>query len=199
MCRNPYADLTQYLKSFNRRRLNVATKNTKFKIPDEDHAESIRRRVYDGWTTTRIVDSWIEKYPEWRHIDRKKFRDASSLSNPNAKRCSDKWRDMYERTLAEFRDDRCKLLEASAGKASSAISELLEKVRSGIPDVAIETAHDLLAVARAIVPVKHIALHETAKTINEHHNSMRPNNHVPPIDRLRRHRSLDRGTEKPER
>ena len=171
----------------------MATENDKFKISDEDHAEAIHRRVYDGWTTSQIVDSWIKKYPAWRHIERKRFSDASSLSNPNAKRCSTKWRGIYERTLAEYREERRKLLEAAAGKAVSAISELVEKVRCGIRDVSVDNPNDLLTVARAIGPVKEIALRETAKSVNGNHHSVNPSNQGPAIDRIRRHRRLDRG------
>ena len=198
MCRYPCADLTNYLKSFTRRQLNVATENDKFKIADEDHAESIRRRVYDGWTTTQIVDSWIEKYPEWKHIERRKFTDASLLSNPGSMRFSKKWRDIYTRHLANFNEERNALLQAAAGKASGAISELVEKVRCGIRDVSVDNANDLLTLARAIVPVKDMALHETAKKINGHHNSINPANQGATIDRIRRHRRLDRGIKKTE-
>ena len=176
----------------------MATTDDKFKISHEDHAEGIRRRVYDGWTTSQIIDSWIEKYPKWKHIDRKKFRDASSLSNPNTKRCSAKWHEIYERTFAEFREERAKILEATAGKASSAISELVEKVRSGIRDVIVENARDLLAVARSIIPVKEVALHEAAKSSHEHNRSRHRNNQPSTIDRLQRHRRLDRGSKKTE-
>ena len=198
MCRNPYADLTRYLKSFKRRRLNVETKNTKFKIPDEDHVESIRRRVYDGWTTTRIVDSWIEKYPEWKHIERQKFRDASLLSNPGSKRFSKKWREIYARTLTNFNEEHRALLQATAGKASTTISELVEKVRCGIRDISVDNANDLLTLARTINQVKDIALHETTKSRDEHHNSITLCNQGHRISRLQRHRRLDRGSKKPE-
>ena len=134
----------------------------------------------------------------WKHIDRSKFTDASLLSNPGSTRFSKKWRDIYARHLANFNEERSALLQAAAGKASSAISELVEKVRRGIRDVSVDNANDLLTVARAIVPVKDIALHETAKTINGNHRSINPSNQRSTIDRIRRHRRLDRGTEKSE-
>ena len=176
----------------------MATKNDKLKISGEDHAEGIRRRIYDGWTTTQIIDSWIEKYPEWKHIERQKFRDASLLSNPGSKRFSKRWREIYARTLTNFNEERRALLQATAGKASTAISELVEKVRCGIHDISIDNANDLLTLARAIVPVKDIALHEIAKVTNGNHNSINPPNQGPIIDRIRRHRRLDRGTQKSE-
>ena len=176
----------------------MATTTDKFKISDEDHAEGIRRRVYDGWTTSQIVDSWIEKYPQWKHIDRKKFTDASLLSNPGSTRFSKKWSDIFARTLANFNEERRALLQATAGKASTAILELVEKVRRSARDISIDNAHDLLAVSRSIYPVKDIAHHEAAKLTDEHHRSISPSNQRPAIDRLRRHRRLDRGNKKSE-
>ena len=90
------------------------------------------------------------------------------------------------------------MLQAAAGKASSAISELVEKIRRGIRDVSVDNANDLLTVARAIVPVKDIALHETVKPRHVHNHSVGTANQGPAIDRLRRHRKLDRGIEKSE-
>ncbi|MDE0042852.1 MAG: hypothetical protein OXT74_12510 [Candidatus Poribacteria bacterium] len=176
----------------------MKTENDKIKISDEDHAEAIRRRVYDGWTTSRIVDSWIEKYPEWNHIERKKFRDASLLSNPASTRFSKKWREIYVRHLANFNEERSAVLQAAAGKTSSVILELVEKVRRGVQGISVDNANDLLTVARAINTVKDVALHETEKSINGHNHSIRSHNHVSSIDRLRRHRRLDRGTKKTE-
>lgn len=177
----------------------MATTDDKFKISHADHAEGIRRRVYDGWNTSQIVDSWIEKYPKCKHIDRQKFRDASLLSNPASTRSSKKWRDIYARTLANFNEERRTMLQATAGKASSAISELVEKVRSGICDISIENANDLLNVARAIYPVKDISLHEMAKSNDEHNHSVGSENQGGGILRIQRHRRLDRGSKKTER
>ena len=171
----------------------MATKNDKFKISDEDHAEAIRRRVYDGWTTSQIVDSWIKKYPRWNHIERKKFRDASLLSNPASTRFSEKWREIYARHLANFNEERSAALQAAAGKTSSVILELVEKVRRGVHDISVDNAYDLLNVARTINTVKDVALYETAKKTNGHHNSIYPPDQGAAIDRILRHRRLDRG------
>ena len=168
----------------------MAKTNDNFKISDEDHAEGIRRRVYDAWTTSQIVDSWIEKYPQWRHIDRKKFRDASSLSNPNAKRCSAKWYKLYERTLAEFRDMRGKLLEAAAGKASTTVLQVVDKVRASVPDIPVKSAHDLLAVARVINALKTIAHHEISEINHDIGNSLSPNNNGDAVARLMRYADM---------
>lgn len=168
----------------------MATTNDNFKISDEDHAEGIRRRVYDAWTTSQIIDAWIKKYPQWRHIDRKKFRDASSLSNPNAKRCTAKWHELYERTLAEFRDIRDKLLEAAAGKASTTVLEVVEKVRASVPSTPVKSAHDLLAVARVINALRNTALHEISHINHEPDNPIAPNHSGDTVERLMRYQKM---------
>ena len=124
--------------------------NEEFNIPFDDHKDAIRRRIYDAWTTSQIVDSWIEKYPQWRHIERRKFADASLLSNPASKRYSKKWGEIYARTLTNFNEERRALLQATAGKASTAILELVEKVRRDARNISVESARDLLAELQLI-------------------------------------------------
>ena len=176
----------------------MATTTDKFKISHEDHLDGIVNRVYESWGTSQVVDSWMEKYPRWAHLGRKIFRDAARVSNPRSNKFSTEYRKIYERTLAHYREERRALLEATASKASSAISQIVESVRSNVTNVPIDNAHDLLAVSRSIYPVKDIAHHEAAKLTDEHHRSISPSNQRPAIDRLRRHRRLDRGNKKSE-
>ena len=176
----------------------MATTTDKFKISHEDHLDGIVHRVYESWGTSQVVDSWMEKYPRWAHLGRKIFRDAARVSNPRSNKFSTEYRKIYERTLAHYREERRALLEATASKASSAISQIVESVRSNATNVPIDNAHDLLAVSRSIYPVKDIAHHEAAKLTDEHNRSISPSNQRPAIDRLRRHRRLDRGNKKSE-
>ncbi|MDE0301016.1 MAG: hypothetical protein OXN17_20470 [Candidatus Poribacteria bacterium] len=106
--------------------------NKEFNISFDDHKEAIRRRIYGAWGTSRIVDSWMEKFPQWAHLGRKQFRDATRVSNPCSNTFSNEWRQKYQRTLAHKREERRTRLEAAPGKASSAISHLAELVRSNI-------------------------------------------------------------------
>ena len=120
----------------------------KFKISHEDSIERSRRQVYDGWTTSQIVDSRIQKYPMCKHIDRRKFVDASLLSNPLSKRSSKKWGEKYARTLSNFIEVRRAWLQAAPGKASSAISELVEKVRSNLDNVTVNEREKVVGTLR---------------------------------------------------
>ena len=96
-------------------------------------------RVYEGWGTPQIVDSWRAKYPQWAHLGRKKFRDAARVSNPHSIKFSKEYREIYERTLAHYREEHRAVLEATAGKASSAISQIVEVVRSKLANVLLKT------------------------------------------------------------
>ena len=168
----------------------MCTTNNEFNISFDDHKEAIRRRIYDAWGTTQVVDSWMEKYPQWAHLGRKRFRDAARVSNPRSHKFSADWRETYERTLAHYREERCAQLEAAAGKASSAISELVERVRSNAANVPVDNAHDLLALARAINPLKCIALHEISNINHEPHNTLDPNHSGDTVDRLMRYQKM---------
>ena len=68
--------------------------NETLEISREDHVEGIVHRVYDGWGTTQIVDSWKAKYPQWAHLGRKKFRDAARVSNPHSIKFSKEYREI---------------------------------------------------------------------------------------------------------
>ena len=89
----------------------------------------------------------------WKRIEHGKFIDASLPSNPLSKCSSKKWGEIYERTLAHIRALCRTRLQATPGKASSAISERVASVRSTIHSAHVTGARILLAVARSINPI----------------------------------------------
>ena len=95
-----------------------------------------------------------------------------------------------ERTLAHYREERRALLEATANKASSAISEIVESVRSNVPNVPIENAHDLLHLSRVINPLKDIVLKASQEIDHDHSNSHARNTNRDAVDRLLRYKDL---------
>ena len=88
-----------------------------------------------------------------KHIEHSKFIDASLLSNPLSKRSPKKWGQIYERTLAHFGEVCRAWLQATYGKASSAISELVERVRPNLDSVTVTGTRKPLAIVRPINPV----------------------------------------------
>ena len=160
------------------------------KISHEDHVDGIVRRVYAGWGTSQIVDSWMVKYPQWAHLGRKIFRDAARVSNPQSNKFSDDYRKIHERTIAYYREERLALLEATISEASSAISKIVEGVRPNVTNVPIESAHDLLHLSRAINPLKDLAL-KAIQDVNHDHNNANPrNNNRDAVDRLLRYKDM---------
>ena len=85
-----------------------------------------------------------------KRIEHSKFIDASLLSNPLSRRSSKKWGEICARTLADFSVVCCTRLQAAPGKASSAISELVEKIRSNFDGVTVNDTRGLLAIARSV-------------------------------------------------
>ena len=164
--------------------------NETLKISREDHLKGIVHRVYEGWGTTQIVNSWIEKYPRWAHLGRKIFRDAARVSNPRSNKFSTEYRKIYERTLAHYREERRALLEATAVKASSAISEIVESVRSKVANVPIENAHDLLHLSRVINPLKDIVLKASQEINHDLSKSNTRNTNRDAVDRLLSYKDL---------
>ena len=61
-----------------------------------------------------------------------------------------KWGEIYERTLAHNRALCRTRLQATPRKASSAISELVENVRSHLDNFTLTGARSLLAIARSV-------------------------------------------------
>ena len=159
-------------------------------ISHEDHVDGIVRRVYAGWGTSQIVDSWMAKYPQRAHLGRKIFRDAARVSNPQSNKFSDDYRKIHERTIAHYREERRTLLEATISEASSAISKIAERVRSNVASVPIENAHDLLHLSRAINPLKDIALKATQEMNHDHSNSHAGNINRDAVDRLLRYKDM---------
>ena len=164
--------------------------NEKLKISREDHVDGIVRRVYEGWDTSQIVDSWMEKYPQWAHLGRKIFRDAARVSNPQSNKFSTEYRKIHERTIAHYREERRALLDATVSEASSAISKIVESVRSNVSNVPIENAHDLLHLSRAINPLKDIALKAIQEINHDHNNSNTRNTNQDAVDRLLGYKDL---------
>ena len=164
--------------------------NETLKISHEDHLDGIVNRVYESWGTSQIVDSWMEKYPRWAHLGRKIFRDAARVSNPRSNKFSTEYRKIYERTLAHYREERRALLEATASKASSAISQIVESVRSNVPNVPIENAHDLLHLSRVINPLKDIVLKASQEINHDLSKSNTRNTNRYAVDRLLRYKDL---------
>ena len=76
------------------------------------------------------------------------------MSNPQSSKFSTEYRKIHERTLAHYREERQTLLEATAGKASSAILDFVESVRSNVTNVPIDSAHNLRHLSRVINPIK---------------------------------------------
>ena len=89
----------------------------------------------------------------WKRIEYSKFIDASLLSNPLSKCSSKKWGEIYERTLAHIGALCRTRLQATPGKASSAISELVESVRSHLDNFTVIGSRVLLAIARSVNPI----------------------------------------------
>ena len=164
--------------------------NETLKISHEDHLDGIVNHVYESWGTSQVVDSWMEKYPRWAHLGRKIFRDAARVSNPRSNKFSTEYRKIYERTLAHYRDERRALLEATASKASSAISEIVESVRSNVTNVPIENAHDLLHLSRVINPLKDIVLKASQEINHDLSKSNTRNTNRDAVDRLLRYKDL---------
>ena len=164
--------------------------NETLKISREDHLDAIVHRVYEGWGTSQIVDSWMEKYPQWAHLGRKIFRDAARVSNPRSNKFSTEYRKIHERTLAHYREERHALLEATFSKASSAISEIVESVRSNVTNLPIDNVHDLLHLSRVINPLKDLALKATQEINHDHSNSHDRYNNRDAVDRLLRYKDM---------
>ena len=164
--------------------------NETLKISHEDHLDGIVNRVYESWGTSQVVDSWMEKYPRWAHLGRKIFRDAARVSNPRSNKFSTEYRKIYERTLAHYREERRALLEATASKASSAISQIVARVRSNVTNVPIENAHDLLHLSRAINPLKDIVLKASQEINHDLSKSNTRNTNRDAVDRLLSYKDL---------
>ena len=127
-------------------------------ISHEEHRETLWRRVFQGATTTSLIDWLVETHPEWKNVPRKKIADALRTSNPRSNAFTGEWSREYNRINAQYIAYCQKLVEAALRPASAAISAIAINLRQHAPDVPIETANDLLAASRSLVPIKKVVL-----------------------------------------
>ena len=127
-------------------------------ISHEEHRATLWRRVFQGATTTSLINWLVETHPEWENVPRKKIADALRTSNPRSNAFTGEWSEEYNRIKSQY-VAHCKMLvEAALRPASAAISTIAVKLRQSAPDVQVETANDLLAVSRSLVPIKKVVL-----------------------------------------
>ena len=88
----------------------------------------------------------------WKRIEHDKFIDAS-LSNPLSRWSSNKWGEICARTLADFSEVCRTRLQVAPDKASSTISELVEKIRSNFDGATVTRPGVLIAIARSVNPI----------------------------------------------
>ena len=127
-------------------------------ISHEEHRATIWRRVFQGATTTSLIDWLKETHPEWENVSRKKIADALRTSNPRSNAFTGEWSEEYNRINSQYIAHCQKLVEAALRPASAAISTIAIKLRDHASKIPIETANDLLAVSRSLVPIKKVVL-----------------------------------------
>ena len=123
-------------------------------LSHEEHRETLWRRVFQGATTTSLIDWLLETHPEWKNVPRKKIADALRTSNPRSIAFTGEWSQEYNRINSQYFAHCRKIVETALRPASDAISAIAEKLRQSAPKITIETADDLLAASRAIGPIK---------------------------------------------
>ena len=127
-------------------------------LSHEEHRATLWRRVFQGATTSSLIDWLLETHPEWKNVPRKKIADALRTSNPRSNAFTGEWSREYNRINAQYIAYCQKLVEAALRPASAAISAIAINLRQHAPDVPIETANDLLAASRSLVPIKKVVL-----------------------------------------
>ena len=127
-------------------------------LSHEEHRETLWRRVFQGATTTSLIDWLKETHPEWENLSRKKIADALRSSNPRSNAFTQEWRQEYTRINSQYIAHCQKLVEAALRPASAAISAIAIKLRQQASKVQIETANDFLSVSRSLVPIKKVVL-----------------------------------------
>ncbi|MDE0043140.1 MAG: hypothetical protein OXT74_13970 [Candidatus Poribacteria bacterium] len=127
-------------------------------LSHEEHRETLWRRVFQGATTTSLIDWLKETHPEWENVSRKKIADALRTSNPRSNAFTQEWSQEYTRINSQYIAHCQKLVEAALRPASAAISAIAIKLRQQASSVSIETANDLLAASRSLVPIKKVVL-----------------------------------------
>ena len=127
-------------------------------LSHEEHRTTLWRRVFQGATTASLIDWLVETHPEWKNVPRKKIADALRTSNPRSNAFTQEWSEEYNRINSQYLAHCKRLVEAALRPASAAISTIAAKLRQSAPDIQIETANDLLAVSRSLVPIKKVVL-----------------------------------------
>ncbi len=127
-------------------------------LSHEEHRETLWRRVFQGATTTSLIDWLMETHPEWKNVPRKKIADALRTSNPRSNVFTQEWREEHNRIKSQYFAHCQKLVQTALRPASATLSTLAIKLRESAPNIQIETANDFLAAARSLVPIKNVVL-----------------------------------------
>ncbi len=127
-------------------------------LTHEEHRATLWRRVFQGATTTSLIEWLMETHPEWETVPRKKIADALRTSNPRSNAFTQEWREQYNRINEQYIAYCQKIVEAALRPASAAISAIAINLRQSASEVPIETANDLLAVSRSLIPIKKVVL-----------------------------------------
>ena len=88
----------------------------------------------------------------------KKNRGRTKNLHPRSNAFTGEWSREYNRINAQYIAYCQKLVEAALRPASAAISAIAINLRQHAPNVPIETANDLLAASRSLVPIKKVVL-----------------------------------------
>ncbi|MDE0298535.1 MAG: hypothetical protein OXN17_07890 [Candidatus Poribacteria bacterium] len=127
-------------------------------LTHEEHRATLWRRVFQGATTTSLIDWLVETHPEWENVPRKKIADALRNSNPRSNAFTQEWRQEYNRINSQYFAHCRRMVEAALRPASAAISTIAIKLRESASKIQIETANDLLAASRSLIPIKQVVL-----------------------------------------
>ena len=127
-------------------------------LSHEEHRATLWRRVFQGATTSSLIDWLVETHPEWEHVPRKKIADALRPSNPRSNAFSGEWSQEHNRIKSQYFAHCKKIVETSLRPASSAISTIAMRLREHAPNVPVESANDFLALSRSLVPIKKVVL-----------------------------------------
>lgn len=127
-------------------------------LTHEEHRATLWRRVFQGATTTSLIEWLMETHPEWENVPRKKIANALRTSNPRSNAFTQEWSEEYNRINSQYIAHCRKMVETALRPASAAISAIAINLRQSAPEVPIESANDLLAVSRSLVPIKKVVL-----------------------------------------
>ena len=127
-------------------------------LSHEEHREALWRRVFQGATTSLLIDWLVETHPEWKNASRKKIADALRTSNPHSNAFTGEWSREYNRINSQYFAHCKKIVETALRPGSAAISTLAIRLREHASKVPIESANDFLALSRSLVPIKKVVL-----------------------------------------